>query len=155
MGNKPSSSSGTGGVPGPRAPAGPTLGTPQRPIGGGQPIPFEGGASAARSAASRVPSSAAPLPARESGAGADAGAGAVSAPRAAAARTAVLDDFVMLKTVGRGSFGKVIMVRKKDDSRIYAMKALKKEQVLKRKQYEHTVAERRILEVRRWPEDLR
>lgn len=52
----------------------------------------------------------------------------------------------MLQTVGRGSFGKVIMVRNKEDQRIYAMKALKKEHVLKRKQYEHTVSERRILE---------
>ena len=31
------------------------------------------------------------------------------------------------------------MVRKKDDNKIYAMKILKKEMVLKRKQYEHTV----------------
>jgi serum/glucocorticoid-regulated kinase 2 len=37
-------------------------------------------------------------------------------------------------------------VRKKDDERIYAMKILKKEMVLKRKQYEHTLSERRILE---------
>jgi hypothetical protein len=28
-----------------------------------------------------------------------------------AARRAVLDDFVLLKTVGKGSFGKVVMVR--------------------------------------------
>jgi serine/threonine protein kinase len=51
----------------------------------------------------------------------------------------------MLCVVGRGSFGKVIMVRHKVDQRVYAMKSLKKEQVLKRKQYEHTLAERRIL----------
>jgi serine/threonine protein kinase len=57
-----------------------------------------------------------------------------------------LDDFILVKTVGKGSFGKVVMVRKKDDSKIYAMKILKKEMVLKRKQYEHTLAERRILE---------
>lgn len=57
-----------------------------------------------------------------------------------------LDDFVLLKTVGKGSFGKVIQVRKKDSGRIYAMKVLKKDQVIKRKQYEHTMAERRILE---------
>ena len=80
------------------------------------------------------------------GRGACAGVGGGSTSMPAPARTACLDDFVMLKTVGRGSFGKVMMVRKKDDGRVYAMKALKKEQVLKRRQYEHTVAERRILE---------
>ncbi len=80
-----------------------------------------------------------------SGGGGGGGGGGASA-QPAPARTACLDDFVMLKTVGRGSFGKVMMVRKKDDGRVYAMKALKKEQVLKRRQYEHTVAERRILE---------
>jgi serine/threonine protein kinase len=62
------------------------------------------------------------------------------------ARKAQLDDFQMLKTVGKGSFGKVVMVRKKDDNKIYAMKILKKDMILKRKQYEHTLAERRILE---------
>ena len=57
-----------------------------------------------------------------------------------------LSDFVLLTTVGKGSFGKVIQVRKKDSGQIYAMKVLKKAQVLKRKQYEHTMAERHILE---------
>ena len=57
-----------------------------------------------------------------------------------------LTDFVLLTTVGKGSFGKVIQVRKKDSGQIYAMKVLKKAQVLKRKQYEHTMAERHILE---------
>jgi serine/threonine protein kinase len=37
-------------------------------------------------------------------------------------------------------------VRKRDDSKIYAMKVLKKEKVLQRKQYDHTMSERRILE---------
>lgn len=67
-------------------------------------------------------------------------------PRPIGVRKAVLEDFVLLKTVGKGSFGKVVMVKKKDDQRIYAMKILKKEMVLKRKQYEHTLSERRILE---------
>mmetsp|Transcript_17787 Transcript_17787/g.21594 ORF Transcript_17787/g.21594 Transcript_17787/m.21594 type:complete len:501 (+) Transcript_17787:444-1946(+) len=57
-----------------------------------------------------------------------------------------LADFVLIKTVGKGSFGKVIQVKKKDCDRVYAMKVLKKEQVVKRKQFEHTMAERRILE---------
>lgn len=67
-------------------------------------------------------------------------------PRPIGVRKAVLEDFILLKTVGKGSFGKVVMVKKKDDQRIYAMKILKKEMVLKRKQYEHTLSERRILE---------
>ncbi|CAK9032147.1 Protein kinase 2 (PK2) [Durusdinium trenchii] len=57
-----------------------------------------------------------------------------------------LDDFVLMTVVGKGSFGKVIQVKKKDSGKVYAMKVLKKEQVLKRKQFEHTMAERRILE---------
>jgi len=37
-----------------------------------------------------------------------------------------LDDFELLKVIGRGSFGKVMQVRKKTDGKIYAMKILKK-----------------------------
>ena len=70
-----------------------------------------------------------------------------SAAKAAPVRKAALEDFVFIQTVGKGSFGKVVMVRKRDDpGSVYAMKILKKEMVLKRKQYEHTLAERRILE---------
>ena len=61
-----------------------------------------------------------------------------------------MDDFVLLTTVGKGSFGKVIQVRKKDSGQIYAMKVLKKAQVIRRKQYEHTMTERHILEEVRW-----
>jgi serine/threonine protein kinase len=59
------------------------------------------------------------------------GSGAAVA-QAAPARTACLDDFVMLKTVGRGSFGKVMMVRKKDDGKVFAMKTLKKDMILRK-----------------------
>eukprot|EP01084_Bolivina_argentea_P013936 26081_1 len=37
-----------------------------------------------------------------------------------------VNDFEFLKVVGKGSFGKVMMVRKRDDQQIYAMKVLKK-----------------------------
>jgi len=67
-------------------------------------------------------------------------------PSIVAQRKVCLDDFVLLTTVGKGSFGKVIQVRKKDSGQIYAMKVLKKAQVIRRKQYEHTMTERHILE---------
>lgn len=39
-------------------------------------------------------------------------------------------DFKILKVIGRGSFGKVYLVQKKDSDKLYAMKALKKESAL-------------------------
>lgn len=43
-----------------------------------------------------------------------------------------LDDFKLLKVIGRGSFGKVYLVRKKDDGLPYAMKILRKDQLIKK-----------------------
>lgn len=57
-----------------------------------------------------------------------------------------LKDFTLLKVIGRGSFGKVLLVRKKDDGLLYAMKVLSKLNVLKRNQLEHTKTERNVLE---------
>jgi serum/glucocorticoid-regulated kinase 2 len=47
--------------------------------------------------------------------------------------------------IGKGSFGKVTLVRGKSDQRLYAMKVLSKSAVVDRKQVEHTRTERRIL----------
>ena len=60
--------------------------------------------------------------------------------------TVCLDDFDLLKVIGRGSFGKVMQVRKKDSGKVYAMKILKKETIIARNQVEHTRAERAILQ---------
>lgn len=49
------------------------------------------------------------------------------------------DDFDLLKVIGKGSFGKVLLVRKKDDDHIYAMKILKKENVIKKREVAHTL----------------
>ena len=54
--------------------------------------------------------------------------------------------FEILEVLGQGTFGKVFKVMKKDTEKIYAMKVLKKKELRKRKQVEHTKAERRILE---------
>ncbi len=37
-----------------------------------------------------------------------------------------IQDFNLLKVVGRGAFGKVMLVEKKDDKKIYALKSIKK-----------------------------
>jgi len=56
------------------------------------------------------------------------------------------EDFELLTVIGKGSFGKVMQVRKKDDQRIFAMKVLKKEAIIARKQVTHTKAEKSILQ---------
>ncbi|KAJ0408178.1 hypothetical protein ATCC90586_006488 [Pythium insidiosum] len=56
-----------------------------------------------------------------------------------------LDDFELLKVIGKGSYGKVTLVRKKDQNRLYAMKSLNKSNVKRRNQVEHTKTERRVL----------
>ena len=56
-----------------------------------------------------------------------------------------VDDFELLRVLGKGSFGKVYLVRSLSDGEIYAMKVLKKQDVKKRKQVEHTNTERRIM----------
>ena len=58
----------------------------------------------------------------------------------------VLDDFEFLKLLGKGTFGKVILVRNKKDSKLYAMKVLKKYRLFKTNQIFHTKTEREILE---------
>ncbi len=58
-----------------------------------------------------------------------------------------VDDFELLKVLGKGSFGKVFLVRLLSNQRVFAMKVLKKEDVMRRKQVEHTRTERRIMGV--------
>lgn len=62
-----------------------------------------------------------------------------------------LDDFTLLKVIGKGSFGKVMLVRKIDTRKVYAMKVLHKANVIKRNQVEHTRTERNVLEYIRHP----
>lgn len=57
-----------------------------------------------------------------------------------------LKNFTFLKLLGTGSYGKVYLVRKMDDSSVYAMKVLKKKFLEEKSQINHTKTERLILE---------
>lgn len=61
------------------------------------------------------------------------------------------EDFLLQRTLGTGSFGRVHLVQSKHNHRFYAMKVLKKAQVVKMKQIEHTNDERRMLNRVRHP----
>lgn len=54
-------------------------------------------------------------------------------------------DFNTISIIGKGSYGKVLLVEKRDNKKQYALKILKKDEIIKRNQFEHTMAERRIL----------
>ena len=54
-------------------------------------------------------------------------------------------DFEILKLIGKGTFGQVYQVRKRDTQRIYAMKVLQKKVIVQKKEVAHTVGERNIL----------
>jgi len=56
-----------------------------------------------------------------------------------------ISDFELLKLVGKGSFGQVWQVSMKKNQEIYALKILKKKDLVARKQVDHTNTERRIL----------
>ncbi|KAJ1966026.1 cAMP-dependent protein kinase catalytic subunit [Dipsacomyces acuminosporus] len=80
-------------------------------------------------------------------------------PMVAAATAAVgmssdgrtLNDYQLLNTLGTGTFARVFLCQSKRSKRYYAMKALRKSQVVKLKQVEHINNEKNILEVARHP----
>jgi len=64
-----------------------------------------------------------------------------------------LDDFQLLKVLGKGSYGKVMLVQHKTvpSRKVYAMKMLRKDNIVKRNQVEHTQTERTVLESAKHP----
>ena len=63
----------------------------------------------------------------------------------------LLGRFRVMKVLGEGAFGKVFLVEKKTTilgkkNKLYAMKVLRKELIMAKNQYEHTMTERRVLE---------
>lgn len=57
-----------------------------------------------------------------------------------------VSDFDLIKVIGKGSIGKVFLVRKKDTHVVYAMKVLRKKNVVRHGLEEHIKTERLILE---------
>ncbi|GAW05699.1 agc akt protein kinase [Lentinula edodes] len=53
-----------------------------------------------------------------------------------------IDEFELITVIGKGSFGKVMQVRKRDTSRIYALKTIRKAHIVHRNEITHTLAER-------------
>jgi serum/glucocorticoid-regulated kinase 2 len=60
-------------------------------------------------------------------------------------RKLTIDDFSSLSVIGKGSYAKVLLVKKKDTNELFAMKILKKENVERRKQEKHVRTERDVL----------
>ena len=56
-----------------------------------------------------------------------------------------LQSFDFIKVIGRGSFGKVFLVKKKDTKEYFAMKSLRKDVIIDYEQVESTKLEKDIL----------
>lgn len=56
-----------------------------------------------------------------------------------------LEDFILKSVLGRGTFGKVYLAELKQDLKLYAIKSLRKDILLDRKQIEGTKLEKDIL----------
>ena len=66
-----------------------------------------------------------------------------------AKQTAKLEDFQLQRTVGTGSFGRVMIVQHNGQS--LALKIMEKQTIVKLKQIEHTLSEKRILQAIKFP----
>uniref|UniRef100_A0A8C4QI35 non-specific serine/threonine protein kinase n=1 Tax=Eptatretus burgeri TaxID=7764 RepID=A0A8C4QI35_EPTBU len=71
----------------------------------------------------------------------------VSKPRS----RVTMNDFDYLKLLGKGTFGKVILVREKATGQYYAMKILKKEVIVAKDEVAHTLTENRVLQSTKHP----
>lgn len=66
-------------------------------------------------------------------------------------QNASLGDFEVLRTLGKGAFGRVKLIKHKKTSEYYAMKILDKRKIIKTKQVEHTRNEKKVLQSINYP----
>jgi len=62
-----------------------------------------------------------------------------------------LDDFELLRVLGKGSFAKVVLVKKKGSGELHAMKVIRKEAIVKSHQIKGALVERTILQEMQHP----
>ncbi|CAD5110645.1 DgyrCDS28 [Dimorphilus gyrociliatus] len=65
--------------------------------------------------------------------------------------TAQFEDFIKYRTLGTGSFGRVMLVRHNKTNEFYALKILEKSKIVRTKQIEHTINEKNILNACKHP----
>jgi serum/glucocorticoid-regulated kinase 2 len=56
-----------------------------------------------------------------------------------------LDQYTMLSVIGKGSYAKVFLVRKKENGKLFALKSMKKKYIEKKKQERRVAVEKEIL----------
>lgn len=59
--------------------------------------------------------------------------------------TATMNDFERIRTLGRGAFGRVLLVKHKESNVFYALKILSKSEIVKTRQVENAINEKRLL----------
>lgn len=64
---------------------------------------------------------------------------------AKSAKKVVVDDFEMMRVLGKGCAGKVLLVRHKKTENLYALKAITKRHVLAHQELQHTLTEQAVL----------
>ena len=60
-------------------------------------------------------------------------------------RKVIIDDFEMMRVLGKGCAGKVLLVKHKTSSDLYALKAITKRHVLAHQELQHTLTEQAVL----------
>uniref|UniRef100_A0A5K3FAE6 non-specific serine/threonine protein kinase n=1 Tax=Mesocestoides corti TaxID=53468 RepID=A0A5K3FAE6_MESCO len=61
------------------------------------------------------------------------------------------EDFELLKVLGKGTFGKVVLCKEKESGCFYAMKILKKTVLIEKEEVGHTQTEHRVLQLNHHP----
>ncbi|XP_046858995.1 RAC-alpha serine/threonine-protein kinase-like [Xenia sp. Carnegie-2017] len=70
---------------------------------------------------------------------------------ATAGKKMTLEDFTILKVLGKGTFGKVMLAKQKATNELFALKVLKKEVIVAKDEVFHTLTENRVLQLCKHP----